>query len=320
MREKPQINDFKSIEQLYGLSDSIRWELVGQNHMNESWYGFESAAKKFVLRRYRRDCADSELKEEHNLLFLVCDYLEKLIAAPILNTERNSISFINGERFALFPYKQGIPMSRGVLGQISPAASTLASLHSIGPTLGKRVAENYKQSRPAVHAEYFENKMSFINDGALNIQILRGASVNYDVLKYACERAVKTLEKLSNARRFPIHGDYNFGNILCDPCDFSVNAVLDWEESRWDSPLFDLAASSQMFCQNEYSNDLEGDFIPVYLDHLDSNLREEAKSFMNLLPDIRRTVWLRELFLVSGCDNPPLGYIQHLARWIGPDS
>lgn len=40
-----------------------------------------------------------------------------------------------------------------------------------------------------------------------------------------------------------VHGDFHLMNVITDPCDGSVNAVLDWELCTLGDPLADLGGT-----------------------------------------------------------------------------
>ena len=47
--------------------------------------------------------------------------------------------------------------------------------------------------------------------------------------------------------RHLIHGDYGFSNLLVDKKTGNISAILDWEELRWDAPIFDIAGVVEFY-------------------------------------------------------------------------
>ncbi|MFA6210582.1 MAG: phosphotransferase [Candidatus Obscuribacterales bacterium] len=84
------------------------------------------------------------------------------------------------------------------------------------------------------------------------------------------------------AWRALLHGDFHPGNLLFRGS--AVKAVIDWDYSRLDDPLFDLAYARLMFCgrfreadfsRNEmFDKELCDKFEASYRDHLDSTQSE----------------------------------------------
>lgn len=84
------------------------------------------------------------------------------------------------------------------------------------------------------------------------------------------------------AWRALLHGDFHPGNLLYRGS--AVKAVIDWDYSRLDDPLFDLAYARLMFCgrfreadfsrTEMFDKDLCDKFEASYRDHLDSTQSE----------------------------------------------
>lgn len=108
------------------------------------------------------------------------------------------------------------------------------------------------------------------------------------------------------AWRALLHGDFHPGNLLFRGS--AVKAVIDWDYSRLDDPLFDLAYARLMFCgrfreadfsRNEmFDKELCDKFEASYRDHLDSTQSEHylwlivlCSLVMVKMPHVRKRLW-----------------------------
>lgn len=305
--------NFNEIEEFYELPTGINWESVGQGHMNESWYGTYEGEKRYVLRKYCRTNDSEEILLEHKFLNLMKEELGDKIIPPIEMNEK-TICRIGHKKFALFPFRKGQIMSRGIKDQIIPAAKALAQVHMAASKIKSRVKKFREPLSLATMIKRREQIESLHTRE--NYADFEAAGLSQDFLLWVYHEVIKTLGMLEQARRFPIHSDFNQTNLICEGEGVSVSCVLDWDECRIDSPLYDLAGASQMFCQNENSSDLSGDFIPTYLNEIKGDLKEEIEKYIDILPRIRQIVWFEELFVVSDSMKTPVSFLKHLKEWM----
>lgn len=303
----------KSLTSFYSIEKDITWAHVETQHMNDSWIGLVNGQKKYVLRKYCRTNNVEEILAEHTLLFEFSNHLNDLIVCPYETTNKETYLLFDHHVFALFPFINGETLIRGNKNQIPMVAHTLAQVHNAGFELQTKLP-HFKNKRPPLNSKLIEDRLDYFKRSSSNKEL---AEIDHDFLTRIGDQVIHSLDnELSNLTYFPIHADFNHGNILFDQNEKRITAVLDWEESRWDSPLYDLAGASQMFCQNLFSTDLSGEFIPEYLKTLNNDLQEEMRSLIIHLPKARQAVWLNEFFVVTAEMKPPRSYLMLLLRWV----
>ena len=299
-----------------------QWIEIESGYMNQSWIGSFNDENLYVLREHRRTDDRDEILAEHRLLAHLSEELGDLVAPPVVSANGDTLHRVDGKYYALFPYRHGQPMAEFDLKQSKPAARTLAQVHSL-MIIHRDQFDDIKTTRPylsALHYSGIDDLKNLLEKNS-DTERLKKQGFDADFIQHCYEQVMQTLtmSDLVQAERCPIHGDYASLNLLWNAEQKVVTTVLDWEETRWDSPIFDLASASQFFCWNDRSEDLSGDFIPEYLNtlkDLNPELYNHMESLVPVIPKVRQAIWLFESLILLREDKVDIEELEELCRWL----
>ncbi|MDP6454992.1 MAG: phosphotransferase [SAR202 cluster bacterium] len=290
----------KALSSYFSLPDDVCWTDIGSGHMNQSWIGSVDSEPTIVLRistQFRTVC---EIRQEMALLEELYGKTRGLVAPGLPGQDSELVQRIDGDYYSLFPFRSGTLMSMWEPEQVKPAAEALAILHAAAfDMVGLK---GFKDARPPFTASAIQ-----LPDG-LRRQIidspLAGKFIALGLTVEALDEAIISARTIweeptiETAVRIPIHGDYGPINILWAPEDRVVTTVLDWDESRWDLPVFDLASAVQFFADPTDGSRFSERFMNSYLNRLDEYshiLANEVDRILPMMDRIRQAVSVREL-------------------------
>jgi|GEM_PF-2266352 len=289
----------ESLNQHFALSPDLAWKELGEGHMNDSWVGVDNFRPILVLRRYTRTDRLEEIGQEHHLLTYLEQQAGTLVAAPLPGNSGNTIQMVEGRPYAVFPFRPGKEMTHGVKEQLQPAAETQAFLHFLlvkyEPTAG------FSQTRPGLLEREWRVEPSLVDfiDHSAECQPLRKQNYSSANLEAAINKVQtnQTTPELQKLRRMVIHTDFASSNILWDSVNQKVLTVLDWEEARWDIPLFDMADCKHIASNSPEDRAIYLDYYFQALEKLDKELAGEIKATLPWLTFFGHTANLADLLL-----------------------
>ena len=102
-----------------------------------------------------------------------------------------------------------------------------------------------------------------------------GARVGIEVLDRAIEEVPVALSAVDSSAlpTFPIHSDYHEGNLLIvegGPTDGEVAAIIDWDETRLDWRVWDVANALWSLCRNDTNTALIAPAAAAFLEAYES--------------------------------------------------
>ncbi len=263
---------------------------IADGHMNDNFFINEH----LVLKLYA-DAIDSGSLERAHAHDSVLETITS-IATPKLITQRDAstLAFLpDGKRYALFERIEGYATFDYAEKNIISTARALALLHA-----------DMERHRDALTP--WGNSQSIYQCGDMFALIAQGLSkheLDGEAIRDSLQRvaAFHQSDACKCLLRIPIHGDYAGDNILFHRDTHEVEAVLDFEESRIDSPLYDLVFLH--FILSEESPELAELFVTSYVDHSREDLKHALRKEMNYFYDILLSMLVYELYLMIKWDK-----------------
>lgn len=308
----------KFLSKYFDFPENSKFDSFGSGHMNETWRVSCDGQNLYALRRYNSSRSISEIDSEHNALMTLKKVVGEQIVTPINSRNGKTIEKI-GERFySLFPFVIGDIPKDDNSQHITLAAETLAELHKklwLARSLFMDVAslrQPISKYRLLTANEIYNELLSEHTEEKLKSQCI--TSELFFKLEKKCSEVLDRLEPYIKERQL-IHGDFGASNLLINCESNSVNAILDWEEMRWDSPLFELAGVIGFY---EMDNPGTGKlFLSSYVDKIKKISHPNERNIIMSLDKINDAMFCAnylELTLMIESGHFELEYIQELCQ------
>ena len=159
--------------------------------------------------------------------------------APLLTSSGSTITTINGEHYAVYPYVVGRAMVRGDTRQLAEAGATLGDYHRIMAGYPRRMSRSEEPfpSRFQDRLDSFTENVESLNGQPAAL----GIEASLDYFKDSLRDIELSLQRLpyENLPRLTIHGDYRRQNILFQ--GDRLAAIIDFHRSRLEARSLDLA-------------------------------------------------------------------------------
>lgn len=286
--------------------------------MNETWIVSSAGVNRYALRKYNPSRSAADVETEHRGLKILEELFGSLIAAPLMGKNGATIQTIDDSLFALFPFKEGVSPSRKNSMHIRVAARTLAFLH-LKLWHERHLFASMLANRPAITIDRFLPAKEIYDRLAsqLNPSRLASWNISYDFFSASEKQASRSFSSLAPhiQDKHLIHGDFGLTNLLIDEESGDICAVLDWEEMRWDAPLFELAGVLPFYDQ-EHSKGSEI-FLTEYLfeiQRLNHPNRESIIVALEYLDDAKYLTNYLELTLMIESGHFESDYIRFLCE------
>ncbi|MCP3964773.1 MAG: phosphotransferase [Lentisphaerae bacterium] len=306
------------IKNSFGLPDKVEYESVGEGHMNDTWIVSSESLKLFALRKYNSNRSYEDVQSEHQALQILEKLFGALIASPLKGEGGNSIQQIDGSLFALFPFKKGVHPREDKRENIEAAAIMLAFVH-YKLWQERHLFAAIAFDRAPILPEEFLSAQEIFDKLYINIEpdVFASIGVTYSLLKSFEDRAKSSFSAIEPyaASKHLIHGDFGLPNLLVEEKSQKICTILDWEEMRWDCPVFEIAAVLPFY--EMAFPDAGNIFIEEYILETDRLKHPDAVSIKTALEHIESAKFLAnfwELTLMIKSGNIEPDYIKFLCE------
>lgn len=300
------------ITRTFSLPAETVWTAVPGTHMNRSWIGEVGAQPKYVLRLYHADRTPEDVRNEHKTLEALAMNLAVQVPQPMTAIKGGTFVTNDSQQATIFEYIPGIHPNFSRAAAVDSAASMLASCHASLWNARDEiswVAKTRQPLTPAIWPSAAELRQNLeLASAALPIRLTTDA-----FLKTVMGRAKQAMNRLDTIRSTAhlIHADINPSNLLVGGEETAITALLDWDECRWDLPIYDLCGLLSSVAEAS----LKADAITAYVNALAGTAHPYANDMdqiTQLLPDAYTVRSFNELLimLASGRHHP--GYLEKL--------
>ncbi|CAN5451579.1 hypothetical protein BH11CYA1_BH11CYA1_36690 [soil metagenome] len=263
----------------------------------------DAKGKRFVLTAESTERSFSDIEQEYLSVDILLERAFDLAVPILLANDGKPCHFTEGRYWTLRPYiESSKPFNWRRMTwnetHCSEAGRVLAMLHCAGdganlsPGLIKRLKPSINWQTACLerirHAFAIASEFGVMPGYNLTVA---AAEAIVGRLQGRVEQVVEVQAMIEEwlrahgskyAWRALLHGDFHPGNLLFRGS--AVKAVIDWDYSRLDDPLFDLAYARLMFCgrfreadfsrTEMFDKELCDRFEASYRDHLDSTQSE----------------------------------------------
>lgn len=310
------MNNVDHITAAFGLPTHTVWTLVPSTHMNESWIGAVVDQSAYVLRRYHADRTPDDVQTEHKLLKALAGTIPVQVPQPL--PMANGFTVLNhGGRYAsVFTYVSGTHPDLSMRGTVEAVSRTLAECHA-GLWAARNDLSWMSQVRSPLRADTWPSPVE------LKARLQRGCQdsplpsdlVSVKVLQAITDHVADAIKRLTSLRATShlIHGDINPANLLIGEDGDIVTALLDWDECRWDMPVFDLCG----LLSGLPDEDLKTLALKSYgaaLTSTDHPYAEQMHDVKEWLPDADIVTLFNELLVMLASGRHHSGYLEKLLR------
>ena len=300
----------------FGLPAETQWESIGAGHMNQTWCGAVAGHKKIMLRLYNAAQSLKTIEEEHCVLTLLNESFPVTVPKPRVGQDGRTVFTDCDKHFAAFGYIPGQTLTVSSDVEAVQLGRLLAACH-MKLRVSTQDFEWLGSARPPL-SDKPDPPSQFVVE---QLEILDGAEsvdpvfLNLDIIDGIRAQAEKSRAAVSSQHdvQHLIHGDLNLSNLLYDYDARSFTAVLDWDECRWDAPVYDIAGL--LACIRDAG--LKSTVLQAYLDALEDSdypYSMEADAIQGLLPDATYARTYEELLTMLRTAAHEGGYVNQLVK------
>ncbi len=257
--------EIKLLDEAFALPENTRWSSFGEGHANETWLGELDGEEPVVLRRHNPNRRKEQILSEFHCLDLLQDMIGFTVPKALYGVNQERATEVEGAYYSLFERIDGKVPPLDKLETCVQSGETLAKLHV--KLWEERDAFAFaEEERPSVSMETLRS------GEALRAELSKMEAAKHIDARYLSAefwagvetRLQETLSSLAslNETRHLIHGDFGPPNTLVSESTGEVVAILDWDECRWDLPVYDVAGVYPFLCEIDPS--LGDAFVDAY--------------------------------------------------------
>lgn len=281
--------DFAHLCKSFALDPSLSWEPLSGGHMNQSWVGTIRGKPRYVARLYQETRRRDEIEVEHRCITGLAEHMVVRVPVPLLCVNGESIHTQMSSHIALFKYIVGTALDPASTGVPASLGRLLAECHAVLWTQRDRLNWVSSIRGPLASAE---REMSE-QDMRSAVQVILPDVEAVKAIQIRARQSTQLVSKAFACNHL-IHGDFNPSNILFSGDSRKAVAVLDWDECRWDAPVFDLAGFLHCFGKDDDAEEA----MAGYAERLSETNHPYASSMgavIDILPDAQYAVIYNEL-------------------------
>lgn len=294
------------------LPTETKWAPTPGDHMNQSWVGSFEGQPSYVLRLCHPDRTRDDIETEHNLLSRLVNTLPVHVPHPLSTPEGTTCVTHKDQQVTVYTYIPGAHPDFSKTADVESAARLLAACHA---ALWETQDEFcwLADQRPSLAVETWPGVRDLLGDlqsastrAPIPARLLRKTVVE-SILQRA-EQAMGHLEALRSTVHL-IHGDINPTNLLAS--EGEITTFLDWDECRWDLPIYDLTALLDgMPDKDAQASALDAyDAAVLKSKHLYANDMKHVRQCLPAAHDVSR---FHELLIMLKSDRNSPGYLEKL--------
>jgi homoserine kinase type II len=246
-------NDLELIIGSYALSPNTRILDEHKDGLSNN-YSLESLGTKYFLKQYRHTDLD-KVREIHQVKqYFAAGGIP--IVLPIPNTNRETITVLDGTAFALFPYIEGKHPVRGEPSaqHLRSLAKMLARIHLVSVHTPLVIKDHFKGWAVDGFTEKAESILSIIANkpdrNEFDTQMEQSVLLKQSIVK----TNTKTVADFNLPSSTLTHGDYHEFNVFFDDDD-EVSWVFDLEKAEMAPRVYELIRSMEYICLDGKFND-----------------------------------------------------------------
>lgn len=260
------------LDEAFALPETTRWTSFGEGHVHETWKGELEDEEPVVLRRYNPLRSSTEIQSELKCLDILRSHVPFAVPQALYGVNQETVTEVERAFYTLFEYIPGVNPSLDKPETSTLAGRTLAEMHislwNKREDLQFAEAERpgYAMSSMVSASEMLEGLKALSAFSQLDAEYLSGAY--WERVEVKLVEALKTLSELDDAKHL-IHGDFSPASLLVTEGDEKLVAVLDWDDCRWDAPIYDVVGAYPFL--NEFDPALGVAFASAYFSGLENS-------------------------------------------------
>ncbi|MBT5241601.1 MAG: phosphotransferase [Rhodospirillaceae bacterium] len=304
------------VREYFRMPAETHWESVDAGQMNQTWCGAVAGHKKFVLRLYNAAQSLKSIEEEHHALTLLNEGFPVAVPKPRTGQDGRTVFTDGDKRFATFGYIPGQTPTVSSNVEAAQLGRLLAGCHK-RLCASPQEFEWIRSSRLPL-SDKPDPSPQFVLDQLEALD--RAEAVDPILLNLDLIERVQTQARISRVAvssqddlQHLIHGDFNLSNLLYDSVAQSFTAVLDWDECRWDVPVYDVVGLLADMTDVGFKSIALQSYLDV-LKGSDYSNAMEADAIRSLLPDASYARTYEELLIMLRTEAHEGVYVNHLVR------
>ncbi|SDR29999.1 aminoglycoside phosphotransferase family protein [Pseudovibrio sp. Tun.PSC04-5.I4] len=302
--------EIKLLDEAFGLPETTKWVSFGEGHTNETWFGELEGEEPVVLRRFNPNRTEDQILSEIKCLDLLQNMVDCTVPKALYGVNQQRVTEVEGAHYSLFEYIEGVTPALDEAETCTLSGLALANLHI---KLWERRDEFRfaEEARPCVDKSSLKSGMVLSSslgkmDAASSLDS-KFLSVQYWAdIEAALSAALTSLSVLDDTKHL-VHGDFGPPNVLVNESTRELAGILDWDECRWDLPIYDVASVYPFLCEID---DALGDaFVDAYFKGLQGSSHplaarsDEARALMGAVHYVATYKEL-ELMVDNHLDEP----------------
>ncbi len=204
---------------------------------------------RLVLRQLRARDGLERLSSQHSFMAYLAGSGFP-VPAPLLTRAGQSLTCIEGVAYALYPLIEGRRFQRGNARHVDAAARALARYHLL--------ATEYPQPMVAAEPDFREQLLEGVGRfpaaaaAVADLSPILHIARKLEYLRAAISPIEERMRRLPYAElpKVVIHGDYRRANLIARHDE--VAAVLDFDRSRWEARVLDVAIAVSNLARGRY--------------------------------------------------------------------
>ncbi len=257
--------EIKLLDEAFALPENTRWSSFGEGHANETWLGEIDGEEPVVLRRHNPNRTEAQILSEFKCLDLLHDLIRYEVPKALYGVNQERLTAVEGAYYSVYELIEGETPPLDKVETCSQSGQALAKLHI--KLWGERDAFRFaEQERPGVNKETLksgEALLAALSEMAAsrNIDSRYLSQAYWAEVERTLDEALDKLDSLNETKHL-IHGDFGPPNTLISESTGELTGVLDWDECRWDLPIYDVAGIYPFLCEIDKS--LGEAFVDAY--------------------------------------------------------
>lgn len=257
--------EIKLLDEAFALPENTRWSSFGEGHANETWLGEIDGEEPVVLRRHNPNRTEEQILSEFKCLDLLQDLIGYEVPKALYGVNQERLTEVEGAYYSVFELIEGETPPLDKIETCSQSGQALANLHI--KLWEERDAFRFaEQERPGVSKETLKSGTALLAalselEASKNIDAKYLSSAYWTDVETALDEALGKLGSLNETKHL-IHGDFGPPNTLISENSGELVGVLDWDECRWDLPVYDVAGVYPFLCEIDKS--LGEAFVDAY--------------------------------------------------------
>ncbi|KZL05124.1 Homoserine kinase [Pseudovibrio axinellae] len=270
--------EIELLDEAFALPENTRWSSFGEGHANETWLGEIEGEEPVVLRRHNPNRTEAQILSEFKCLDLLQPMISYRVPKALYGVNQERVTEVEGAHYSLYELIEGKTPALDNVETCAQSGAALASLHI--KLWEERDAFRFaKEERPSVDRGTLVSGQMLSSalarmESAKNLDAKFFGSQFWADVETALTAALTSLSAMSDTKHL-VHGDFGPPNTLVSEKTGELVGILDWDECRWDAPIYDVAGVYPFLCEidttlgdafvNAYFVGLQGSSHPLAL-------------------------------------------------------